>query len=143
YGAEQISTVIVAGERYGTGSSRDWAAKGAALLGVRAVLAASFERIHRSNLIGMGVLPLRLPPGLRPETPAIAPPDWLEVEAPGEALRPHGKARVRICRPDGRVDDFEASAAIETLLELDTLRAGGIMPLMIERAAGAPQAAAL
>lgn len=79
YRADGDSVVLVAGERYGTGSSRDWAAKGQRLLGIRAVLAVSFERIHRSNLIGMGILPLRLPEGVNPATLNIRPGDKLEV----------------------------------------------------------------
>ncbi|OWJ66674.1 aconitate hydratase AcnA [Inquilinus limosus] len=134
YGAEDVPTVILAGERYGAGSSRDWAAKGAALLGVRAVLATSFERIHRANLAGMGVLPLRLPADRHPDALALAPEDWIEIDALGETLRPHSIVTVRICRTQGQVDTFETVAAIETLVELDTLRAGGIMPLIVAQA---------
>ncbi|WP_238578606.1 aconitate hydratase AcnA [Inquilinus limosus] len=134
YRAEDVPTVILAGERYGAGSSRDWAAKGVALLGVRAVLAASFERIHRANLAGMGVLPVRLPPDRHPAALALAPQDWIEIDAPRESLRPHGPVSIRICRADGSIDLFEAGAAIETALELDILKAGGVMPLMIDRA---------
>ncbi|MGO4723673.1 MULTISPECIES: aconitate hydratase AcnA [unclassified Inquilinus] len=130
-----IPVVLLAGDRYGAGSSRDWAAKGVALLGVRAVLASSFERIHRSNLVGMGVLPLRLPEGCRPADLAITPQDWIEVDAPPEALRPRGTAQVRIRRPHGQVDAFEAAVAVETQLEVAVLQAGGIMPLIIARAA--------
>jgi aconitate hydratase len=135
YREAAIPVVLLAGDRYGAGSSRDWAAKGVALLGVRAVLASSFERIHRSNLVGMGVLPLRLPEGCRPADLAITPQDWIEVDAPPETLRPRGTAQVRIRRPHGRVDAFEAAVAVETQLEVAILRAGGIMPLIIERAA--------
>jgi aconitate hydratase len=110
-------------------------AKGVALLGVRAVLAASFERIHRSDLVGMGVLPLRLPEGCRPADLAITPQDWIEVDAPPEMLRPRGIAQVRIRRPHGRADAFEAAVAVETQLEVAVLQAGGIMPLIIARAA--------
>ncbi|MDX9861137.1 MAG: aconitate hydratase AcnA, partial [Rhodospirillales bacterium] len=88
YRTEGVSTVIVAGERYGMGSSRDWAAKGVGLLGVRAVLALSFERIHRSNLIGMGILPLKLPADASPRTLALAPGDEIEVDAPLAGLAP-------------------------------------------------------
>ncbi|MBW8727636.1 MAG: aconitate hydratase AcnA, partial [Inquilinus limosus] len=134
YGDEAIPTVILAGERYGAGSSRDWAAKGVALLGVRAVLAAGFERIHRANLVGMGVLPLRLPADRHPGALALSSRDWIEIDAPEDALRPQGAVAVRIHRADGRVDIFEATATIETAIELNMLRAGGVMPLMIERA---------
>src|SRR5258706_11115253 len=82
--------VIVAGERYGTGSSRDWAAKGQRLLGVRAVIASSFERIHRSNLVGMGILPLRLPDAIHRSSLALARGDRIEIDARAERLRPRG-----------------------------------------------------
>jgi aconitate hydratase len=81
YASQGASSVIVAGERYGMGSSRDWAAKGVALLGVRAVLALGFERIHRSNLIGMGILPLRIPAEMSPAHLKLGPGDMIEIEA--------------------------------------------------------------
>jgi aconitate hydratase len=93
YRCDGDSVVLIAGERYGTGSSRDWAAKGQRLLGIRAVLAVSFERIHRSNLIGMGVLPIRLPRGVTPDTMNIQPGDQLEIDASAAALVPRCEAR--------------------------------------------------
>src|SRR5258706_14052709 len=84
------AVVLVAGHRYGTGSSRDWAAKGQRLLGVRAVLASSFERIHRSNLVGMGILPLRLPDAIHRSSLALARGDRIEIDARAERLRPRG-----------------------------------------------------
>ncbi|WP_296617263.1 aconitate hydratase AcnA [Sphingomonas sp.] len=126
--------VIVAGERYGMGSSRDWAAKGASLLGARAVLAASFERIHRSNLVNMGILPLRLPPDRHPSKLALAPEDRIEIDAPAETLTPRATVPVAIHRRDGGVERFEAAAQIETALELSVLRAGGIIPLILRAA---------
>lgn len=132
YRTRGASTVIVAGERYGMGSSRDWAAKGAALLGVRAVLAVGFERIHRSNLIGMGVLPLRLPEGLRPEGLALRPGDLIAIDAAPEAIAPRTEIAVLILRADGGRESFTARAAIETSLEVDILKAGGILPLILE-----------
>lgn len=131
--AEGTPAVIVAGERYGMGSSRDWAAKGAALLGARAVLALGFERIHRSNLIGMGVLPLRLPEGLRPEAMALSPQDWIFVDCDAARLAPRGDIAVRVNRADGRTETFLARAAIETRLEVETLRIGGMIPLILDR----------
>ena len=123
--------VIVAGERYGMGSSRDWAAKGASLLGARAVLAASFERIHRSNLVNMGILPLRLPADRHPSALALAPEDRIEIDAPADTLAPRQAVPVAIHRRDGRVERFEAVAQVETELELAVLRAGGIIPLIL------------
>ncbi|GJD87487.1 Aconitate/2-methylaconitate hydratase [Methylobacterium hispanicum] len=137
YRAEGRSVVIVAGERYGMGSSRDWAAKGASLLGARAVLAASFERIHRSNLVNMGILPLRLPPGLHPSTLALRPGDSLEVRAPAERLAPHAPIDVTIRRAGGSTEAFAAAAAVETSLEVEVLIAGGVIPLILQRSLGA------
>ena len=127
------SVVLVAGERYGTGSSRDWAAKGQRLLGVRAVLASSFERIHRSNLIGMGILPLRLPPGVGPGTLQIAPGDRIEIDADAQNLQPRGRIAVRLRRLNGACEAFEAVAAVETRLELDLLRHGGVIPYILQK----------
>ena len=133
YRQDGDAVVLIAGERYGTGSSRDWAAKGQRLLGIRAVLAVSFERIHRSNLIGMGILPLRLPPGVNPESLNIQPGDTVEVEARAEALAPRCAVAVRINRASGRIDALEATAAIETQLEVQLLRAGGVIPSILRK----------
>ncbi|WP_257993309.1 aconitate hydratase AcnA [Cupriavidus pauculus] len=127
------SVVLIAGERYGTGSSRDWAAKGQRLLGIRAVIAVSFERIHRSNLIGMGILPLRMPAGVHPQTLAIAPGDTVHVSADAQALAPRCKVPVRIVRKDGSVEAFDATAAVETRLEVELLRRGGVIPSILQR----------
>ncbi|MGE4219838.1 MAG: aconitate hydratase AcnA [Alphaproteobacteria bacterium] len=133
YRADGDSVVILAGERYGTGSSRDWAAKGPRLLDVRAVLALSFERIHRSNLIGMGILPLRLASDCGPEALALAPGDRIEIDAAAAALQPRGRVPVRIVRKDGRTIPVVATAAVETAFELDLLRAGGVIPSILGR----------
>ena len=129
-----LPVVLVAGERYGTGSSRDWAAKGQRLLGIRAVLALSFERIHRSNLIGMGILPLRLPPQWGPSRLQLAPGDRIDIDAPASALRPRAKVPVRVLRADGGQLAFEAIAAVETQLETTLLAAGGVMPRILRQA---------
>ncbi|MFV0300430.1 MAG: aconitate hydratase AcnA [Paracoccus sp. (in: a-proteobacteria)] len=136
YRAEGQPVVIVAGERYGMGSSRDWAAKGAALLGARAVLAVSFERIHRANLIGMGVLPLRLPEGATPGTLGLTVGDRIEIGAEAQAIHPRAPVPLRILRADGRVETLTAAAAIETSLEVETLRQGGLLPLILRRVTG-------
>jgi aconitate hydratase len=125
--------VIVAGERYGMGSSRDWAAKGAALLGVRAVLASSFERIHRSNLVNMGVLPLRLPGDRHPDRMDLAPGDRIEVAALEADIAPGASITVTLHRRNGDTDRFAALAEIETTLEIDTLKAGGMIALLLHR----------
>ncbi|WP_213978924.1 aconitate hydratase AcnA [Sphingomonas sp. dw_22] len=123
--------VILAGERYGMGSSRDWAAKGASLLGARAVLASSFERIHRSNLINMGILPLRLPGERHPATLGLKPGDTIEIDAASERLGPRTLVPVTIRHADGRTSRFDAHAEIETMLETAVLRAGGIIPMIL------------
>ena len=120
--------VLVAGERYGTGSSRDWAAKGQRLLGIRAVLAVSFERIHRSNLIGMGILPLRLPQALR-----LQPGDRIEVEAEAGGFGPGSLLAVRIHRRSGAIDALQVTAAVETRFEMELLEAGGVIPAILHR----------
>jgi aconitate hydratase len=125
------ATVLVAGDRYGTGSSRDWAAKGQRLLGIRAVLATSFERIHRSNLVGMGVLPLRMPREAHPSVLQLAPGDRIEIDAPAASLAPRCKVPVHVLRPDGRVQVFVATAAVETRLEVELLRWGGLIPSIL------------
>ena len=127
------SVVLVAGERYGTGSSRDWAAKGQRLLGIRAVLAVSFERIHRSNLIGMGILPLRLPVGMSPAELQITPGDRIEIDALPEQLAPRADVPVRIRRHDGSVLAFAARAAVETQLEVELLHRGGVIPFILRK----------
>jgi len=127
------SVVLLAGERYGMGSSRDWAAKGQRLLGIRVVLAVSFERIHRSNLIGMGILPLWLPQGVTPQTLAIQPGDQIEVEALPQAIQPRTPVTVRVHRANGQVDVLQARAAVETQLEVDLLRDGGVIPAILQK----------
>jgi aconitate hydratase len=134
YARDGRSVVLVAGERYGMGSSRDWAAKGVALLGVRCVLARSFERIHRSNLIGMGILPLRLPHDRRPQDLGLEPEDLIEIDACPDAIHPRAEVNVQITRRGKQLDSFTAVCAIETRLECDTLRAGGLLPLILQRA---------
>ncbi len=128
YAAEGVPLVIVAGERYGMGSSRDWAAKAVALLGVRAVLAVSFERIHRTNLIGMGVVPLLLPEGVRPETLALSAEDEWLIACDPDRLTPRGPLAVTLNRADGRTQTLRLTAAIETSQEVALLRAGGLLP---------------
>ncbi|OZI41542.1 aconitate hydratase 1 [Bordetella genomosp. 4] len=125
------SLVLIAGERYGTGSSRDWAAKGQRLLGIRAVLALSFERIHRSNLIGMGILPLRLPATHGPNALQIQSGDRIEIDAPASAITPRCDIPVRIHRQDGSITAFTAGAAVETQLEVDLLTLGGVIPAIL------------
>ncbi len=135
------SSVLIAGERYGQGSSRDWAAKGLALLGVRSVLALSFERIHRTNLIGMGILPLRLPSDVRPERLRLRRGDLMEIAA--EPVDVHARAEVPVVvhYADGRRTEITARVEVETELEVQLLRSGGIIPLILDREHAAPRPA--
>ena len=127
YQAEGHSVVIVAGERYGTGSSRDWAAKGQRMLGVRAVLACSFERIHRSNLIGMGILPVQLTAG--PLEVQVG--DRIQVVAEPDQLAPRAQMSVACLKANGDVVPVEARLAVETQFEIELLRAGGVIPRIL------------
>jgi len=131
YRQDAQPVVLLAGARFGTGSSRDWAAKGQRLLGIRAVLAVSFERIHRSNLIGMGILPLRLPEGVTPATLNVQPGDRIEIDAPAATMAPRMPVAVRILRAKGTVDTLHATAAVETQLEVRLLRMGGVIPAIL------------
>ncbi|WP_246098823.1 aconitate hydratase AcnA [Paracoccus laeviglucosivorans] len=137
YREQQVPVVIVAGERYGMGSSRDWAAKGAALLGTRAVLATSFERIHRANLIGMGVVPIRLPQGVTPQTLKLGMGDTIELSLNPADLAPRGAIEFQVIRADNTAERFSGTLAIETSLEVNTLSKGGLMPLILENAVNA------
>lgn len=124
-----IPVVIVAGERYGAGSSRDWAAKGVAMLGVKAVLAQSFERIHRSNLIGMGILPILLPPDAHPKVLRLSAGDMFEFDA--TKISPRMSLPITILRADGSRLTVPGRLAVETALEVKTLECGGIIPLIL------------
>ena len=131
YAAAGAPVVVVAGDRYGMGSSRDWAAKGQYLLGVRAVLAVGFERIHRSNLCNMGILPLELPADVRPASLSLGTGDRIEIDMPEDALAPSAPCSVRVLYADGRIRAFTARAAVETGAEVRVLKAGGLLPLML------------
>ncbi|SNT08112.1 aconitase [Noviherbaspirillum humi] len=133
YRAAGEPVVVLAGERYGMGSSRDWAAKGQRLLGIRAVLAVSFERIHRSNLIGMGILPLMMPAEMHPARLMLLPGDRVQVDVPADALRPRASVPVHIIRKNGTTETFSVTAAVETQLECELLRHGGVIPSILRK----------
>jgi aconitate hydratase len=133
YREEGEPVVMVAGERYGMGSSRDWAAKAQRLLGVRAVIAASFERIHRSNLIGMGILPLVMPADMRDKLLSLAPGDRIALHATEERIHPRAGIAAAIVRADGTEEAFTATAAVETGLECELLAVGGVIPMILRR----------
>ncbi len=131
YAEEGTPLLVIAGREYGTGSSRDWAAKGTALLGVRVVLARSFERIHRGNLVGMGVLPLEFLPGEDRESLGLTGFETYDVEGLRDDLAPRARVTVRAAAPDGTTKTFQAVAHLDTPDEVALYRAGGILPQML------------
>ena len=133
YKAEGVPLLVLAGGEYGTGSSRDWAAKGTYLLGVRAVLAASFERIHRANLVGMGVLPLQLPDGNNWQALGLTGEELFEMPGLDDSLQPGGLVLVRAVGAEGRPIEFQAKARIDTPVELDYYRHGGILQAVLRK----------
>ena len=137
YRTAGVPLMIVAGKEYGSGSSRDWAAKGTMLLGVKAVLAESFERIHRSNLVNMGVLPLEFLAGQSAATHALTGQELFDLVGSGAALAPRTTLRVRATRPDGTVVEFDARVRIDTPEELTSYAHGGILPYVLRRLAKA------
>ncbi len=132
YMAEGTPTVVFGGEEYGTGSSRDWAAKGTQLLGIKAVIAKSFERIHRSNLVGMGVLPLQFKPGDSWESLGIHGDETFDVEIAAD-LRPQQDATLVIHFPDGQSKRVPLVLRIDTPIEVDYYRHGGILPFVLRQ----------
>ncbi|MGL6206066.1 MAG: aconitase family protein, partial [Giesbergeria sp.] len=130
YQAEGVPTVVFAGEEYGTGSSRDWAAKGTQLLGIRAVVARSFERIHRSNLVGMGVLPLQFKAGESWEALGLTGQERIDI-LPDPALTPRSEARLVVHRSDGTRLETTLLLRVDTPIEVDYYRAGGILPYVL------------
>ncbi|BCL75246.1 aconitate hydratase [Jeongeupia sp. HS-3] len=129
--ARGTPTMVFAGEEYGTGSSRDWAAKGTQLLGVKAVVAKSFERIHRSNLVGMGVLPLQFIGDDSAVTLQLVGDETFDVLGVNDALKPQQDLTLRITAADGRVRDVAARCRIDTPIEVDYYRHGGILPYVL------------
>jgi aconitate hydratase len=140
YRAEGVPTIVFGGEEYGTGSSRDWAAKGTQLLGVRAVVARSFERIHRSNLVGMGVLPLQLGADQSAQTLGIRGNEQFDLLGIDEALRPRQKVTLAIRGPDGSSRQVELTLRIDTPIEVDYFRHGGILPFVLRQLLSEPAA---
>lgn len=128
--------VVVAGKDYGVGSSRDWAAKGTTLLGIRAIIAEGFERIHRSNLIGFGVLPLQFPPGVTRQSLALDGSETFDIGGLSEGLEPRRHLPCRITRADGSVDELELICRLDTGVELDYYRNGGSLHYVLRNAMG-------
>ncbi len=140
YAAEGVAAVVIAGKEYGTGSSRDWAAKGTKLLGVRTVIAESFERIHRSNLVGMGILPLQFKAGESAASHGLTGEELFEVEGVVAAITSNfagGRTlTVKATAKDGSVKRFEATARIDTPKEIDYYKHGGILLYVLRNLAG-------
>ncbi len=130
YQNQKISTIVIAGKEYGTGSSRDWAAKGPALLGVKAVIAETFERIHRSNLIGMGILPLQFEKGQNRETLGLTGEETFSIEGIAKDLKPFKKLTVEAKNASG-IKTFSVLCRIDTPVELEYYRHGGILPFVL------------
>ncbi|PWC34217.1 aconitate hydratase AcnA [Azospirillum sp. TSO35-2] len=135
YADEGVPLVVVAGKEYGTGSSRDWAAKGTKLLGVRAVIAESFERIHRSNLVGMGILPLQFKDGLTRNDLALDGSETFDIDGIEQDLRPRKDVTLTLTRADGKVERHTLLLRIDTLDEVEYYRNGGVLNFVLRNLA--------
>ena len=136
YRERGVPLIVLAGKEYGSGSSRDWAAKGTLLLGVKAVIAESFERIHRSNLVNMGILPLRFAEGENAASLGLTGRETFDILGMAESLAPAARMRVRVTAEDGAVREFTAVARIDTPEELVAFRHGGILPYVLRQLVG-------
>jgi aconitate hydratase len=132
YQADGVPTIIIAGKEYGTGSSRDWAAKGTLLLGARAVITESFERIHRSNLVGMGVLPLQFINGENAKSLGLTGLETFDIEGL-TTMSVKQKIKVKATSPDGKVKEFTVVSRIDTPNELEYYKHGGILPYVLRQ----------
>jgi aconitate hydratase len=133
YRAENVPLVALVGKEYGSGSSRDWAAKGTLLLGIRAVIAESYERIHRSNLVGMGVLPLEYVDGQTAASLGLDGRERFTIHGIAGGVAPHQRLTVEVVADDGRETSFEVLARVDSPADAEYLRHGGILPLVLRR----------
>jgi aconitate hydratase len=133
-----IPLVVIAGQEYGTGRSRDWAAKGTRLLGVKAVIAQSYERIHRSNLVGMGVLPLQFKEGTTARTLGLDGTECYDLLGLGERMKPRQDITLVIRRSDGSRQEVPVTLRIDTPIEIEYYKHGGILPYVLRQLLGAP-----
>ena len=133
YQTQGVPLIVIAGQEYGTGSSRDWAAKGTNLLGVKVVVAQSFERIHRSNLVGMGVLPLQFKDGVTAQTLKLDGSETYDVVGLSEAIKPQQDLTLKITRKDGSVENVSVRCRIDTPIEIDYYQHGGILPYVLRQ----------
>jgi aconitate hydratase len=136
YQQAEVPLIVIAGKEYGSGSSRDWAAKGTLLLGVKAVIAESFERIHRSNLVNMGVLPLQFTQGHSAASCELTGTEEFSLIGITDGLKPRGDVRVVATAPDGSSREFVVTARIDTPEELTAFRHGGILPYVVRQLVG-------
>ncbi len=131
YSADKTPLLVLAGKEYGSGSSRDWAAKGTFMLGIRAVIAESYERIHRSNLIGMGVLPMQFMTGESKESLGLSGEETYTISGIADGLAPGKPLEVTATAADGSVKKFTARARIDTAVELSYYQHGGILQFVL------------
>ncbi|MEZ5502891.1 MAG: hypothetical protein R3E50_09605 [Halioglobus sp.] len=136
YQARGVATVVVAGREYGTGSSRDWAAKGTLLLGVKAVIVESFERIHRSNLVGMGVLPLQFMPGESRRTLDLKGDETFDILGLDGELAPQQILSAVVHYPSGETRSIQLQSRLDTLVDVEYYRSGGVLTYVLNRIAG-------
>jgi aconitate hydratase len=132
YQKDNVPLIVLAGKDYGMGSSRDWAAKGTVLLGVKAVIAESYERIHRSNLVGMGVLPLQFQPGQNRASLGLTGTGFFEIDIPQD-LKPGQEIKVKVTNPEGQPLEFTTVCRIDTPVEIEYYRNGGILQTVLRQ----------
>jgi aconitate hydratase len=133
YKENNTGLVVIAGHDYGMGSSRDWAAKGTNLLGIKAVIAQSFERIHRSNLVGMGVLPLQFQPGQSWKSLGITGRETFEIEGLSNDVKPGQTVTVKATREDGSSFEFQTIVRLDSMVDVDYYRNGGILQTVLRQ----------
>jgi aconitate hydratase len=135
YKQEGVPLIVLGGKEYGTGSSRDWAAKGPKILGVKAVIVESFERIHRSNLVGMGVLPLQFEPGQSVESLGLTGEEEYSIEGLEAGITPRQGLKVTATATDGTQKTFNVTSRIDTPIEVDYYKHDGILPYVLRQLA--------
>jgi aconitate hydratase len=133
YQQEGVPLIVLAGKEYGSGSSRDWAAKGPLLLGIRAVIAESFERIHRSNLVGMGILPLQFRQGENKESLGLTGRETYDIVGLTQGLKPHQEVKVKVTREDGSAFTFRTLARLDSAIDVTYYENGGILLTVLRR----------
>jgi aconitate hydratase len=133
YEAESVPLIVIAGKEYGAGSSRDWAAKGTLLLGVKAVITESFERIHRSNLVGMGVLPLVFQDGQNAESLGLTGRETYDILGLADNIQPRQELTVKATKEDGSAITFKVTARLDTPVEVNYFKNGGILPAVLRK----------